>query len=63
MQALRFTNGKLGVERVPEPFEDREALVRVLKSGICNTDIEIARGYAQFQGTLLISSASESSVK
>jgi len=52
MQALRFTNGKLGVERVPEPFDDREALVRVLKSGICNTDLEIARGYAGFHGTL-----------
>jgi threonine dehydrogenase-like Zn-dependent dehydrogenase len=27
-------------------------LVRVLLSGICNTDLEIARGYAGFKGTL-----------
>lgn len=27
-------------------------MVRVLKSGICNTDIEIARGYAGFEGTI-----------
>jgi threonine dehydrogenase-like Zn-dependent dehydrogenase len=26
--------------------------VRVVKSGICNTDLEIARGYAGFSGTL-----------
>ena len=35
---------------VPEPAG--EALVRVLLSGICNTDIEIARGYAGFKGTI-----------
>ncbi len=29
-----------------------EALVRVTCSGICNTDVEIVRGYAGFQGTL-----------
>ena len=29
-----------------------EALVRVTLSGICNTDLEIARGYAGFEGTL-----------
>jgi len=34
------------------PSNSNEALVRVTLSGICNTDIEIARGYAGFQGTL-----------
>ena len=29
-----------------------ESLVRVTKSGICNTDIEIVRGYAGFEGTI-----------
>lgn len=29
-----------------------EALVRVVLSGICNTDLEIARGYAGFKGTI-----------
>ncbi len=26
--------------------------MRVLKSGICNTDLEIVKGYANFQGTI-----------
>ncbi len=26
--------------------------MRVLKSGICNTDIEIVKGYANFEGTI-----------
>jgi threonine dehydrogenase-like Zn-dependent dehydrogenase len=37
---------------VPRPVADGEALVRVKLSGICNTDLEIARGYAGFEGTL-----------
>ena len=34
---------------VPEPPEG-EALVRVLRAGICNTDLELLRGYALFTG-------------
>jgi threonine dehydrogenase-like Zn-dependent dehydrogenase len=33
----------------PEPAEG-EALVRVLEAGICNTDLEIAKGYMDFRG-------------
>ncbi|GAC1348055.1 MAG: alcohol dehydrogenase catalytic domain-containing protein [Ktedonobacteraceae bacterium] len=29
-----------------------EALIRVLQAGICNTDLEITRGYMDFQGVL-----------
>jgi alcohol dehydrogenase len=36
----------------PKPEADGEALIRVSLSGICNTDLEIARGYAGFEGTL-----------
>ncbi len=35
----------------PEPTEG-EALIRVLLAGICNTDLEIVRGYMNFQGVL-----------
>ena len=35
-----------------KPDRAGEALVRVLVSGICNTDIEIGRGYAGFNGTI-----------
>jgi threonine dehydrogenase-like Zn-dependent dehydrogenase len=53
MLALRYENDLLAVKDVPlSPRVDGEALVRVSLSGICNTDVEIARGYAGFQGTL-----------
>lgn len=52
MKALRFENGKLNVAEIEKPSIENEALVRVVKSGICNTDLEIARGYAGFSGTL-----------
>ncbi|HVF27669.1 MAG TPA: alcohol dehydrogenase catalytic domain-containing protein, partial [Pyrinomonadaceae bacterium] len=52
MKALRFENDHLRVASVPEPDAAGEALVRVRLSGICNTDLEIARGYAGFQGTI-----------
>ena len=52
MKALRYENQKLRVSDVPEPHVDGEAVVRVTLSGICNTDLEIARGYAGFEGTI-----------
>src|SRR5262245_2506584 len=52
MKALRYRNQKLSIEDVPKPTADGEAVVRVTLSGICNTDLEIARGYAGFEGTL-----------
>jgi threonine dehydrogenase-like Zn-dependent dehydrogenase len=52
MQALRFENNHLKLAEIPKPRSEREALVRVLLSGICNTDLEIVRGYANFQGTI-----------
>jgi threonine dehydrogenase-like Zn-dependent dehydrogenase len=52
MRALRFQNGTLSLSDVPKPVANAEALVRVTLSGICNTDLEIARGYAGFEGTL-----------
>ncbi|MEK6333967.1 MAG: alcohol dehydrogenase catalytic domain-containing protein [Acidobacteriota bacterium] len=52
MKALRYENQKLSVAEVPPPRAEGEAVVRVTLSGICNTDLEIARGYAGFQGTL-----------
>src|SRR5689334_5934383 len=52
MKALRFENGRLSVSDVPAPSRVGEALVRVTLAGVCNTDLEIVRGYAGFQGTL-----------
>ena len=52
MKALRFERGELSVTDTARPAIEGEALVRVLKSGICNTDVEIVRGYAGFEGTI-----------
>lgn len=52
MKALRFNAGRLSVEEIPVPKTDSESLVRVTTSGICNTDLEIIRGYAGFNGTI-----------
>ena len=52
MKALRFINNHLELDDVSKPSNRSEALVRVALSGICNTDLEIVRGYAGFQGTI-----------
>src|SRR5687767_1720427 len=52
MKALRYENSNLAIAELPRPPVNGEAVVRVTLSGICNTDLEISRGYAGFQGTL-----------
>lgn len=52
MNALRVEKRGLAVKDIDLPERGSEALVRVLLSGICNTDLEIARGYAGFKGTI-----------
>jgi threonine dehydrogenase-like Zn-dependent dehydrogenase len=52
MKALRVEKKRLAVREVGKPAAGDEALVRVLLSGICNTDLEIAHGYAGFKGTI-----------
>lgn len=52
MKALRFENNQLKLAEIERPKAKSESLVRVLKSGICNTDIEIVKGYAGFSGTI-----------
>jgi threonine dehydrogenase-like Zn-dependent dehydrogenase len=52
MLALRYENGRVAVAETAQPNNVEEALVRVTMSGICNTDVEIVRGYAGFEGTI-----------
>jgi threonine dehydrogenase-like Zn-dependent dehydrogenase len=52
MLALRYENGRVAVAEIAQPNNVEEALVRVTMSGICNTDVEIVRGYAGFEGTI-----------
>jgi threonine dehydrogenase-like Zn-dependent dehydrogenase len=52
MKALRFEKGELRlVSDLDVPHRPGEALVRVTLAGICNTDLEIVGGYADFCGT------------
>lgn len=52
MLALRL-DGTLALATVPEPAAaPGEAVLRVRMAGICGTDLELVRGYADFRGTL-----------
>ncbi len=52
MKAIRF-DGELSLADVPVPTpRSGEALIRVLMAGVCNTDIEITKGYMGFKGIL-----------
>ena len=51
MLALVFEKGRARVEEKARPRSPRGfALVRVIASGICNTDLELKRGYHGFSG-------------
>ena len=52
MRALLYSNNTLTLEKhYPQPVpKTGEALIRVLLAGICNTDLEIIRGYMGFRG-------------
>jgi len=52
MLALQVDKKRLSIRDINKPDNSDESLVRVLLSGICNTDLEIARGYAGFNGTI-----------
>lgn len=54
MQALWLENNQLQLRQdvpIPDP-PPGEALVRVVRAGICNTDLELIRGYYPYTGIL-----------
>ncbi|WP_299414781.1 alcohol dehydrogenase catalytic domain-containing protein [Acaryochloris sp. IP29b_bin.148] len=54
MQGLWLENQELKLRddlSIPEPATD-EALVRVLQAGICNTDLELLKGYYPYTGII-----------
>jgi threonine dehydrogenase-like Zn-dependent dehydrogenase len=51
MLALRISDQNLKLQEVNKPNPNGEALIRVIKSGICGTDLELVKGYSGFQGT------------
>lgn len=52
MKALRLDPDLKLVMDAAVPRRPDEALVEVISAGICNTDLEIVKGYAAFRGTL-----------
>src|SRR5216684_1106536 len=52
MRAVRLENHVVRVRNQPRPRRPEGfALIRLLYGGICNTDLELARGYYGFRGT------------
>ncbi len=52
MIAVRIQSGQVAVVRRPQPRpRPGHALLRLLYGGICNTDLELLRGYYAFRGT------------
>ena len=52
MKAVAFDGALQVQDRMVPDFTGDEAVMRLLKAGICNTDIEITRGYFGFRGVI-----------
>lgn len=53
MNALRFDGARARIEDLPDPIREPDtAIVAVRLAGVCNTDLEIAKGYMGFRGVL-----------
>lgn len=53
MRGIWLESGRIEVRRLPRPERSAsEALVRVLRAGICNTDLELVKGYYPYRGVL-----------
>ena len=53
MRALTLDDGGVALRDVPEPVPgEGEVLVRVVRAGICATDLQLMRGYKDFRGVL-----------
>jgi len=50
VRALRLESGALRLCKAPIPARPGECLVRVTCAGICGTDLELVKGYADFAG-------------
>ncbi|RJP56664.1 MAG: alcohol dehydrogenase [Candidatus Auribacter fodinae] len=51
MRALVLSDGKLRLANIDKPIPaQNECLIKILCAGICNTDIELLRGYMGFNG-------------
>jgi len=52
MLAVHLESGRVETQNIPKPQRPPGfALIRMLCAGICNTDLELQRGYYGFSGT------------
>src|SRR5271156_5159391 len=52
MLSIHLECGEVQVREVPKPARPKGfALIRLICAGICNTDLELQRGYYGFSGT------------
>ena len=52
MLSVNLDSGRVQVEQISTPERPEGfALIRLLMGGICNTDLELQRGYYGFSGT------------
>jgi len=53
MKALLLKNNQINLEEIEKPQRKKnESLIRVDLAGICNTDLELHKGYMDFEGVL-----------
>ena len=50
MRALWLERGTLNLRQLDPPARDGDCLVRVTLAGICGTDLQMVKGYADFTG-------------
>ena len=51
MRALYIEKGEISLREIPDPISgENEALIEVSSVGICNTDLELIKGYMEFSG-------------
>lgn len=52
MQAVHLADGQISLRKIAKPRRPEGfSLIRLLRGGICNTDLELQRGYYGFSGT------------
>src|SRR5512138_308713 len=52
MRALWLETNKISLRDVSEPRKPAEALLKIRKTGICSTDLELVKGYYPYTGIL-----------
>ena len=52
MRALWLENNEISLRDVPRPRKPDEALIKIRKTGICSTDLELVKGYYPYTGIL-----------